>query len=54
MKYEIQFTPDEPEDYEEALEFRKNEIANATDYTPGMAESISGLTWSEIFRACGY
>lgn len=50
LEFDVYFEPETPE---EAEEFRKQEIANSMDCTPGLADACQGLTWKEIFRMCG-
>ena len=51
MELNIDWIPESPED---KLEYAKQEVANSTDVTPGMAEAITGKTWMEIFRLLRY
>lgn len=49
--FDIGFTP---ETVDEKLEAAKQEVANSTDHTPGLADAITGLSWKEIFQKLRY
>jgi hypothetical protein len=47
LDFNIEFTPETPEEREEARKWR---IINLTDKYPALAQAMHGKSWSEIYQ----